>query len=424
MGSTEQKLEGPDFAAGVPAEDVTEGKPVRGHFAGEPVMLVRVGREVHAIGANCTHYGGPLNEGLVVGHTVRCPWHHACFDVRNGSALGGPALNDVPCYDVRAEGNLVRLTGKTSPDAITKRERRSDAGVEPESVVVVGAGPAGAACAEALRHEGYGKTITLVGAEPPGPVDRPNLSKDYLAGNAPEEWIPLRGKDFYEEQRIAFKSDTVRSIDIEHKTVTLASGEKISYGALVLATGAEPIRLPIDGTSLPHVHVLRTLADSRGIVEASKNAKRVVVIGASFIGLEAAASLRSRGLPVTIVGPETVPLARFPWDGQNVRIEHFSVAERQGRAAAFAMLKRALEIRDVPFFWSAHHDVTISYVGHAERFDEVVVKGDLEGRDAVIGYKAGGRVLAIATINRDATSLRAEQAFEEDDQATLRSLLD
>jgi len=517
MGSTEQKLEGPDFAEGVPAEDVAEGKPVRGHFAGEPVMLVRVGREVHAIGANCTHYGGPLNEGLVVGHTVRCPWHHACFDVRNGSALGGPALNDVACYDVRAEGKLVRLTGKTSVDEITKTERRSSPGLEPESVVVVGAGPAGAACVEALRNQGYSKTITLIGAEAPGPVDRPNLSKDYLAGNAPEEWIPLRGREFYEQQAITFKSDTVRSIDVEKKTVTLASGAQIEYGALVLATGAEPIRLPIDGASLPHVHVLRTLADSRGIIEASKSAKRAVVIGASFIGLEAAASLRTRGLDVTIVGPETVPLARvlgdevgkfvrrvheskgevfklgrkpvkiteksvvtddgeelaadlvvmgvgvkprtdlaeaaglkvdrgilvdknfrasndriyavgdvarFPWGGENVRIEHFSVAERQGRAAAFAMLKRSLEIRDVPFFWSAHHDVTISYVGHAERFDEVVVRGDLDARDAIIGYKAGGRVLAVATIHRDATSLRAEQAFEEDDQATLRSLFD
>jgi len=516
MGSTEQKLEGPDFAAGVPAEDVAEGKPVRGHFAGEPVMLVRVGREVHAIGANCTHYGGPLNEGLVVGHTVRCPWHHACFDVRNGAALGGPALNDLPCYDVRAEGQLVRLTGKTASDDITKTERRSVAGVEPESVVIVGAGPAGAACAEALRHEGYAKTITLVGAEPPGPVDRPNLSKDYLAGNAPEEWIPLRGKDFYEAQSITFKIDTVRSIDVEQKTVVLATGSQVSYGALVLATGAEPIRLPIEGASLPHVHVLRTLADSRGIIEAAKTAKRAVVVGASFIGLEAAASLRARGLEVTIVGPETVPLARvlgeevgkfvqrvheskgevfklgrkpakitektvvlddgeevaadlvvmgvgvkprtdlaeaaglkvdrgilvderfrasndriyavgdvarFPWGGENVRIEHFSVAERQGRAAAFAMLKRTLEIRDVPFFWSAHHDVTISYVGHAERFEKVVVKGDLDARDATIGYLEGERVRAIATINRDAISLRAEHAFEDEDQATLRSLL-
>src|SRR5262249_21750172 len=147
-------------------------------------------------------------------------------------------------------------TGKTALDAITKRERRSDAGLEPESVVIVGAGPAGAACAETLRREGYSKTVTLIGAEPPGPVDRPNLSKDYLAGNAPEEWIPLRGADFYAEQRIDFKiGDAVRSIDIEQRTVMLASGASVSYGALVLATGAEPARLPLVGATLPHVHV-------------------------------------------------------------------------------------------------------------------------------------------------------------------------
>ncbi len=517
MGSTEQKLVGPDLGAGVPEFDVTEGKPVLGHFEGEQAMLVRVGREVHAIGATCTHYGGPLSEGLVVGHTVRCPWHHACFDLKSGNALGAPALNPVACFDVQRHGNLVKLAGKTSPDAITKRDRRSDAGLAPESVVIVGAGPAGAVCAETLRKEGYGKSITLVGVELPGPVDRPNLSKDYLAGSAPEEWMPLRGADFYAEQRIDFRvGETVRSIDLEARTLTLASGGSISYGALVLATGAEPSRLPIEGASLPHVHVLRTLGDSRAIIEAAKTAKRAVILGTSFIGLEVAASLRTRGLDVTIVGPDTVPLARvlgeevgrfirgvheakgeafrlgkkpakitattvvlddgeelaaelvvmgvgvkprtdlaeaaklrvdrgvvvderfrtsdphvyavgdvarFPYEGQAVRIEHFSVAERQGRAAAYAMLGRQLEIRDVPFFWSAHHDVTISYIGHAERFDRVAIAGSLDARDATIGYLDGDRVRAIATINRDAVSLRAEQAFEENDQATLKSLL-
>jgi NADPH-dependent 2,4-dienoyl-CoA reductase/sulfur reductase-like enzyme/nitrite reductase/ring-hydroxylating ferredoxin subunit len=514
MGSTEQKLVGPDLGAGVPESDVAEGKPLLGHFEGEAAMLVRAGDEVHAMGATCTHYGGPLAEGLVVGNTVRCPWHHACFDLRNGVAIGAPALNPVTCYEVRREAGLIRLTGKASPDAITKRERRSDAGLEPESVVIVGAGPAGASCAEVLRREGYGKPVTLIGAEPPGPVDRPNLSKDYLAGNAPEEWIPLRSAEFYAEQRIDFRvGDTVRSIDVDQRTVLLASGVSIAYGALVLATGAEPARLPLEGASLPHVHVLRTLADSRAIIDASKSAKRCVVIGTSFIGLEVAASLRARGLDVTIVGPDPAPLARvlgeevgrfvqrvhegkgerfclgkkpakitekrvvlddgeeldaelvvmgvgvkprtdlaeaiglrvdrgivvderfrtsderiyavgdvarFPYDGQSVRIEHFQVAERQGRAAAYAMLKRQLEIKDVPFFWSAHHDVTISYVGHAERFDRVAISGDLDERDAAIGYFEGDRVRAVATINRDELSLRAEHAFEENDQATLQ----
>ncbi len=516
MGSTDQKLTGPDLAEGVSFDELRDGEPLLGHAFGEAAILVRIGRDTHAIGATCSHYGGLLAEGLVVGHTIRCPWHHACFDVRNGAVLGAPALNAVSCFETRREGGRVWLVGKLSPDAITKKGRRGDAQSHPSAVVIIGAGPAGAVCAETLRSEGYEKTITLVGVEEPGPVDRPNLSKDYLVGNAPEEWMPLRGAPFYAEQRIDFRlGDTATAIDVAARTVTLASGVTLSYGALLLATGCEPIRLPIDGASLPHVHVLRTLNDSRAIIEASKTAKRVVVVGASFIGLEAAASLRQRGLDVTIVGPEKTPLARvlgedvgalvqrvhtdkgehfrlgrkptkitatsvtlddgeelaadlvimgvgvrprvelakaanlriengivvdehlrtssehvyaagdvarFPYDGALVRIEHFSVAERHGRTAALSMLARSPEVKDIPFFWSAHHDVTLSYVGHAEKFDRVVVGGSLDGRDATIGYLDGERVKAIVTVNRDKQGLFAERAFEQGDQAALREL--
>ena len=202
MGTTEQKLEGPDLAEGVTFDDLAEGKPLLGHAFGEAAIVVRVGSEAHAVGATCSHYGGPLAEGLVVGHTLRCPWHHACFDLRSGSVLGAPALDALPCFEVRREGARVRLAEKLSPDAITKKGTRGDAAAYPTSVVIIGAGPAGAVCAETLRREGYDKTVTLVGSEEPGPVDRPNLSKDYLAGNAPEEWIPLRSADFYAEQRV------------------------------------------------------------------------------------------------------------------------------------------------------------------------------------------------------------------------------
>jgi len=520
MGSTEQKLEGPDFSEGVELDSLREGVPLLGHVGDDAAILVRTKDDVHAIGANCTHYGGPLAQGLVVGHTVRCPLHHACFDLKSGAVLGGPALNPVACYEVQRDGSRVRVSGLLPEGALTKR-RPTDPGISPDSIVIVGAGPAGAVCAETLRRESYGKDIVLIGAEDPGPIDRPNLSKDYLAGSAPEEWMPLRSADFYEQQSIQFHpNDEVKSIDATAQSVTLASGKKISYGALVLATGAEPIRLPIEGANLPHVHVLRTIGDSRAIIEASKKSKRAIVIGASFIGLEAAAALRSRGLDVTIVGPESVPLARvlgdevgafvkkihedqgerfelgrkptkiteravvlddgrelpcelvvmgvgvrprvelaqqagvqidrgvlvdarfrtsnphiyaigdvarFPWPrtdaAERVRIEHFSVAERHGRAVALALIGRSLEMRDVPFFWSMHHDVTISYVGHAEKFDRVVVAGKLDERRAVVAYFDGDSVRAIATINRDDASLRAERAFETDDQAALRALL-
>jgi NADPH-dependent 2,4-dienoyl-CoA reductase/sulfur reductase-like enzyme len=210
-------------------------------------------------------------------------------------------------------------------------------------VVVVGGGPAGAACAEMLRREGYAGPVTLVAPEPPGPVDRPNLSKDYLAGNAPEEWIPLRGAEFYEEQRITFLAgDPVRRIDTGAHTTHLESGKALPYGALVLATGAEPRRLPVPGADRPHVLVLRTLADSRAIIERAASAKRAVVLGASFIGLEAAGSLRHRGLEVDVVGPESVPLARFLGDeiGREVQRIH------EGHGVRFHLEKTPREIRD------------------------------------------------------------------------------
>jgi NADPH-dependent 2,4-dienoyl-CoA reductase/sulfur reductase-like enzyme/nitrite reductase/ring-hydroxylating ferredoxin subunit len=305
MGSESQALTGPDLQQGVSWQGLTDGKPLLGHAGGEAVMLVRQGAELFATGASCTHYGGPLAEGLVDGDTVRCPWHHACFDLRTGQAIGAPALNPIPCFEVERRDDLVRVGRKREAPG------PAAAAAGPSSVVIVGAGPAGAVCAETLRRLGYQGPITLVADEPPGPVDRPNLSKDYLAGSAPEEWIPLRPPEFFAEQRIDLQlGDAAASLDVAAHRLTLTSGKALSYGALVLATGAEPRRLPVPGAEQPHVFLLRTLADSRAIIARAAGAKRAVVIGASFIGLEAAASLRARGLEVDVVGPEAVPLAR------------------------------------------------------------------------------------------------------------------
>jgi NADPH-dependent 2,4-dienoyl-CoA reductase/sulfur reductase-like enzyme len=237
--------------------------------------------------------------------TVHCPWHHARFDLRTGEAIAAPALNDVACYKIEVRAELFFVTGKIDK----KAERRPKS--SPDSVVIIGAGAAGGAAAEMLRREGYHGSITLIGADESLPYDRPNLSKDYLAGNAPEEWIPLRPPEFYREQKIdALTNTTVTSIDTKAKQVTLSDGRSLGYGALLLATGAHPLRLTIPGADLPHVFYLRTLTDSRRIIEKAKNAKRAVVIGSSFIGLEVAWSLRERKLDVAVVGRESVPLGK------------------------------------------------------------------------------------------------------------------
>ena len=357
--SGEQQLSGPDLTKGVSLSEIgaAGGAPsgcLLGHAGGEPVLLARVGDEVFAIAAHCTHYGGPLAEGLLVGDTVRCPWHHACFSLRTGEALRAPALNPVARYRVERQGDRVTVGEKlppAAPPAVAAASTGAGAasgGAGPESVVIVGAGAAANAAAQRLRREGYAGPITLVGADDSPPYDRPNLSKDYLAGNAPEEWIPLHPRELYDERRIELQLGTrVTSIDPRRRTVTLDGGATLAWGALLLATGAEPVRLELPGGDLPHVRYLRTLADSRAIIAQVEKlragtvqggAPRAVVLGGSFIGLEVAASLRARQLEVTVVDVEKVPLARALGQeiGAFVRTLHeeHGVAFRLGQRAA------------------------------------------------------------------------------------------
>jgi apoptosis-inducing factor 3 len=305
MAEASSELEGSDFEKGFNIDDVADGKMLLGHAFGEDVLVARRGDELFAIGATCTHYGGPLAKGLMVDCTVRCPWHHARFDLRTGEAIAAPALNHVACYKIEKRGEQFFVTGKIDEKPVRKPKS------SPASVVIAGAGAAGGAAAEMLRREGYDEPVTLIGADEFLPYDRPNLSKDYLAGTAPEEWIPLRSADFYRGEKIdTFTNTSVTTINPQKKKVTLSDGRSLGYGALLLATGAEPVRLAIPGDDLPHVCYLRTLADSRRIIDKAKGSKRAVVIGASFIGLEVAWSLRERKLEVAVVGKGSLPLEK------------------------------------------------------------------------------------------------------------------
>jgi NADPH-dependent 2,4-dienoyl-CoA reductase/sulfur reductase-like enzyme/nitrite reductase/ring-hydroxylating ferredoxin subunit len=278
-----------------------------GHVKGEPAILVRRGAELFAIGSVCTHYGGPLAEGLLVDDTVRCPWHHACFSLRTGEALRAPALNPDSCWRV-----VQRNGSAFARERVESPTRRPAAGPGlPRSVVIVGGGAAGNAAAEMLRREGYAGRVTMLSADESAPYDRPNLSKNYLAGSAPEDWIPLRPAGFYREQEIDLRLRArVVGVDTARRQVEMADGSRHAYDALLLATGAEPVRLALPGGDLPHVHYLRTFADSRALAAGGRAAKQAVVIGASFIGLEVAAALRARNLDVHVVGPEARPMEK------------------------------------------------------------------------------------------------------------------
>jgi NADPH-dependent 2,4-dienoyl-CoA reductase/sulfur reductase-like enzyme/nitrite reductase/ring-hydroxylating ferredoxin subunit len=301
MAHEPDATQGPDLREGVPLDHVGEGLPFLGHVGDEPVVLARSGEDFFAVGATCTHYGAPLAEGIVTDGTLRCPWHHACFDLRTGEAVRAPAFSPLACYRVEVSGGRVRVHER---QPLVSRSGSAPDG--PSSVVVIGAGAAAYAAADALRREGYAGDVTLVGSEESGPVDRPNLSKEYLSGKAPEDWIPLALPDGVELRTGARVTD----IDTSERLVRLADGSVIQWGALLVATGAEVVRLDVPGSDLPHVHTLRTFADSKAIIEGARRAKRAVVVGAGFIGLEVAAALRERGVGVDVVAPAS-PLGKI-----------------------------------------------------------------------------------------------------------------
>jgi NADPH-dependent 2,4-dienoyl-CoA reductase/sulfur reductase-like enzyme/nitrite reductase/ring-hydroxylating ferredoxin subunit len=512
-GATE--LKGPDLTAGVPLADIPDGGTLLGHARGEAVLLIRYGKDVFAIGATCTHYGAPLDDGMLMGREIRCPWHHACFDVRTGEPVAAPALTPVPVYRIEKRGGAVSVLGRTTIPAKVPRAR------QPSSITIIGTGAAGFAAAELLRREGYRGRLVMIGAEAGVPVDRPNLSKDYLAGTAPDEWIPLRPPDYYADNDIELMSG-VRAVQIDAaaRRVVLDDGRAFGWELLLLATGAQPVRLTIPGAEAAHVHTLRSLADSQAIIARAATAKAAVVVGAGFIGLEVAASLRARGLEVHVVAPESLPLERVlgaeigtalralheehgvkfhlgrkpasiepesvvlddgskieaqmvvvgvgvrasvalaeqagcqvdrdgvlvgpsmetsvrgiyaagdlaRWfdrrSGENIRVEHWVVAQRQGQTVARNMLGRREKFDMVPFFWSQHYDVAIAYVGHVEgRWDTVSVHGSIAGRSCAVAYRVGGRIHAVATIGRDTESLHIEAAMEQNDQAAIERLL-
>jgi NADPH-dependent 2,4-dienoyl-CoA reductase/sulfur reductase-like enzyme/nitrite reductase/ring-hydroxylating ferredoxin subunit len=321
MAQDENKPQGPDLSQGVALTDFVDGK-LLGHVGDEEVLLVQSGDEIFAVGAHCTHYHGPLAEGLVTGESVRCPWHHACFDLRTGEAARAPALSPIACWNVeRRDGRIVVKDTREQPQP-RGTKAKADA---PAKIVIVGGGAAGFAAAEMLRRRDYRGSIVMLSDDATPPVDRPNLSKDYLAGSAPEDWLPLRPDEFYAESGIDLRLKTsVAKIDAREREVVTAAGQRLGYDRLLLATGAEPVRLNMPGIDQPHVHTLRSLADCRAIIDGAKSAGRALVIGASFIGLEVAASLRTRGVDVHVVAPEARPMERVfgPQLGDFVRALH------------------------------------------------------------------------------------------------------
>ncbi|WP_193175296.1 FAD-dependent oxidoreductase [Oricola nitratireducens] len=307
MAEPLDKNKGPDLTKGITLTDFDGRQMLLGHVGRASVLLAHVGDEVLAVDARCSHYGGALEDGLLRGDTVRCPLHHACFSLRTGEALRAPAFDALSRWSVERDGDRIVVQEKAR--SVPVRAAKVSEG--PRAIVIIGAGAAGFACAEMLRRRGYEGVLTMLSADTDAPYDRPNLSKDYLAGDAPPEWMPLRPDAFYRENAIDLHLGvSVAAIDREARNVVLDDGRVFEFDRLLIATGAEPVRPPIPGVDLAHVFMLRSFADGRALAAAAERAKSAVVLGSGFIGLETAAALRLRGLEVHVVSLDARPLEK------------------------------------------------------------------------------------------------------------------
>jgi apoptosis-inducing factor 3 len=507
MGDIPQELTGPDLAAGLSVDLLGDDALLHGHAFGSHVLLVRHANAFFAIGAHCSHYGVALVDGAVINGEVRCPLHHACFNLTTGAAMRAPAFDALARWHTEVRDHVVYVTAPI--DAVPGRVVPLPQGDAP-GMVIVGGGAAGNAAAELLRAEGYDGQVTILSADENHPPDRPNFSKGTIAGTIPHDYNFLRPAEFYRDRRIALRLGArVERIDPAAHAVYLAGGERVRYDKLLLATGATPIRLNTPGAELPHVHTVRSLADAEAIAAIAAGASSAVVIGASFIGLEVAAALRTRNVDVHVVAPDDIPMARvlgtdvgtfmrqlhehhgvtfhlgttvatieaghvtlasggtLPADlvvmgvgvtpstalaesagltidngvlvneyletsaadifaagdiarwpdqhtGTRMRVEHWVVAERHGQSAARNMMGERVAFDAVPFFWTEQYDVTLHYVGHAEKGFTATIDGalDVSRPDFRVDYRAGETLVAVATVGRDRESIAAEVAFE------------
>jgi len=505
---SEEDEAGPDLSDGVRVSDLPLGALVGGSIDGKAIVLANDGGRVCAFSGECTHLGAPLVNGLIVDGQMRCPWHHARFSLDTGEAVGAPAFKPLTPYQVERQGDRY---------FVTKPADRPDSG-QPilgtlPPVVIIGAGAAGFACAELLSRSGYGSSVTVISADPDPPYDRTICSKQYLIGQSTRDDCFLEGVNFPAGEGAALKiSRSVKSIDLAAKQVGLEDGERISFGSLVLATGAEPKRPDIPGFDLPNVHVLRTLRDADAIIAAASKGKRAAIIGASFIGLEAAASLRQREVEVDVVASDAIPLEKIlgsavgtmirhvheskdvrfhlgrrpvsfdgrtlklddgsqlevdfivaglgvtprtqlaenaglaiapreqgggivvnerletsvpdvyaigdvanypdPYANRSIRVEHWVHAQRQGQHVARVLMGEDAGYSDLPFFWSAHFDTGLLYLGHADKPSVPGVAGSIEEQNFVARYAGKGGDRAVVTCNRDKTALEIEAIWE------------
>jgi len=275
----------------------------------QKILLVKIEGNIHAIGGLCPHYGAPLDEGILSGDRIVCPWHHAAYDARSGNLKEPPSLDALAHFEVRIDGEdvIVRVPepfeGSRGPH-MTKFDPEADK----RTFVIIGTGAAGNAAAQTLREDGFKGRIVMITHENRLPYDRPQLSKEFMEGKSDEAAVQLRPEEFYREHDIELMFQTkVIGVDIAKKVISFENGESISYDKALIATGGIPRRLDIPGADLENIFTLRSFNDADKIFQASEKADNIVIVGSGFIAMETANAFRERKKCVTVVTREAVP---------------------------------------------------------------------------------------------------------------------
>jgi NADPH-dependent 2,4-dienoyl-CoA reductase/sulfur reductase-like enzyme/nitrite reductase/ring-hydroxylating ferredoxin subunit len=461
-----------------------------------PVLLARSDDNFYALGAVCSHAGAPLDQGLMHDGRIVCPWHMASFAVQTGAHCEPPGLDGLTRYPLIVDGRDIIVE---VPDDVGPHQTPAMATHHPESdgrvFAILGAGIAGQMAAETLRQEGYEGRIVMITAEAEIPYKRTALSKGYLQSEPADNLPTLRPESFFADHGIeVWRDRPVTAVKPYEHSITFANGDVLNYHQLLLATGGKARQLGVSGADLANVFTLHKAEDAAQIVESAQDAQRAVVIGSSFIGMEAAASLTQAGLSVTVVSPEAVPfekifgpvvgrrlqtlhedngvefcldqkatefvgeaaveavvlengdrvpadlvvvgigiqpatdfieamklhpgdgsilvnaylhaaesvfaagdVARYPdpRSGSDIRIEHWRLAAQHGRIAARNMLGQSIPFKGVPFFWTKQFAMNLHYVGHAERWNDVIIHGNLESGEFMAFYVELGQILAV-----------------------------
>lgn len=484
-------------------EALKEGDMQQFDVGDKKVLLARFENKFWAIAPKCPHAGANLANGVMKDGRVVCPWHNACFSLRTGELIEPPALEGVARYPVSIESGTVYvdLSEQETVEPELPEVEEGDAEKSDRTFVILGGGAAGCAAAQMLRQMKFSGQIVLLTESEQPPYDRTKLSKAYLQQDKAGDVDLLKPISFYQRYDITLKTTTkATKLSTKTKTITCDDGETIQYDALLIATGGEVKKIPMDGAELKGVFTLRQAQDARAILEASKQARKVVIVGSGFIGMEVASSLNQQGLEVTVVTPDKVPfkkvlgekvgklmmqiheshgvtfklerkatafkgdgkvssveleggeilpadmvvvgigvqpatgfvegidldeddksvpvnqylqaapnvyaagdIAQFPHfiTGKPVRIEHWRLAMQHGRTAAQNMTGENVAFKSVPFFWTGQYDVKLRYIGHAEKWDDVVIQGSLEDKSFLAFYIKEEQTLAVSGIGRD-----------------------